>query len=41
MNGRRRLLPAASAVGALLALTACEKPTPLVTVVSGETSLYT
>ncbi len=41
MNSRRRLLSAASAAGALLALTACEKPTPLVTVVSGGHSVYT
>lgn len=39
MNARR-LLHSACAVGALLALTACEKPTPLVTVVSGGTSVY-
>ena len=41
MNSRRRLLSAASAVGALLALTACEKPMPLVTLVSGGQSVYT
>ena len=39
MNARR-LLHSAFAVGALLALSACEKPTPLVTVVSGGTSVY-
>ncbi len=36
----RRLLAAASAAGALLALSACEKPAPIVTVVSGGTSVY-
>ncbi len=41
MNSRRRLLSAASVVGALLALTACEKPTPIVTIVSGGSSVYT
>ena len=41
MNARRRLLTAVSAAGALLALTACEKPTPIVTVVSGGESVYT
>ncbi len=41
MNPRRRLLSAASAVGALLALTACEQPMPLVTIVSGGQSVYT
>lgn len=40
MNARRRLLAACSAAGALLALTACEKPAPIVTVVSGGTSVY-
>jgi hypothetical protein len=41
MDPRRRLRTTACAVGALLALTACEKPTPLVTVVSGGASVYT
>ena len=41
MNARRRLLTAASLAGALLALTACEKPAPIVTVVSGGQSEYT
>ncbi len=40
MNARRPLACAA-AVGAVLALSACEKPAPLVTVVSGGTSVYT
>ena len=40
MNARRRLLASASAAGALLALTACEKPAPIVTVVSGGESVY-
>ena len=40
MNARRRLLTATSLAGALLALTACEKPAPIVTVVSGDTSVY-
>lgn len=40
MNARR-LLASASAVGALLALTGCEKPVPIVTVVSGGDSVYT
>ena len=40
MNARR-LLACASAVGALLALSACEKPVPIVTVVSGGQSVYT
>ena len=40
MNARR-LLACASGVGALLALTACEKPAPIVTVVSGGESTYT
>ena len=40
MNARRRLLATASAAGALLALTACEKPAPIVTVVSGGESVY-
>ena len=41
MTARRRLLAAASATFALTALTACEKPAPLVTVVSGGESVYT
>ncbi len=41
MTARRRLLAAASATLALAALTACEKPAPLVTVVSGGESVYT
>ena len=44
MNARRRLLasvrPGLIAAGALLALTACEKPSPIVTVVSGGQSEY-
>lgn len=40
MNARRRLLATASVAGALLALTACEKPSPIVTVVSGGESVY-
>ncbi|MEX2289804.1 MAG: hypothetical protein WD794_05690 [Mycobacteriales bacterium] len=40
MTARRRLLAAASATFALAALTACEKPAPLVTVVSGGESVY-
>lgn len=40
MDPRRRLRTTACAVGALLALTACEKPAPLVTVVSGGTSVH-
>lgn len=40
MNSRRRLLASASVAGALLALTACEKPAPIVTVVSGGESVY-
>jgi hypothetical protein len=40
MNARRPLA-CASAVGALLALSACEKPAPIVTVVSGGESAYT
>ena len=40
MNARR-LLASAGAGGALLALTACEKPAPIVTVVSGGQSVYT
>jgi hypothetical protein len=41
MPARRRLLAAASATLALAALTGCEKPAPLVTLVSGGTSVYT
>jgi hypothetical protein len=41
MTARRRLLAAASATTALLALTGCEKPAPIVTVVSGGESAYT
>ena len=41
MTARRRLFATASAVGALLALTACEQPAPIVTVVSGGESVYT
>jgi hypothetical protein len=41
MTARRRLLAAASATTALLALTGCEKPAPIVTVVSGGESVYT
>lgn len=40
MTARRRLLAAASATFAVVALTACEKPAPLVTVVSGGSSVY-
>ena len=40
MNPRRRLLAAAPTVGVLLALSACEKPAPIVTVVSGGESVY-
>ena len=40
MNARRRLFATASAAGALLALTACEQPAPIVTVVSGGESVY-
>ena len=40
MNARRPLACVA-AVGALLALSACEKPAPIVTVVSGGQSVYT
>ena len=39
MNARRPLACVA-AVGALLALSACEKPAPIVTVVSGGESVY-
>lgn len=41
MTARRRLLAAASAGLALTALAACEKPAPLVTVVSGGSSVHT
>ena len=41
MTARRRLLAAASATFAVTALTGCEKPAPIVTVVSGGTSVYT
>lgn len=41
MTARRRLLAAASATFALAALTGCEKPAPLVTVVSSGASVYT
>lgn len=41
MTARRRLLAAASVTAALASLTACEKPAPLVTIVSGGTSVYT
>ena len=37
----RRPLACVAAVGALLALSACEKPAPIVTVVSGGKSVYT
>lgn len=40
MTARRRLLVAASTTFAVTALTACEKPAPLVTVVSGGSSIY-
>ena len=40
MNARRPLACVAG-VGALLALSACEKPAPIVTVVSGGSSVYT
>ncbi len=40
MTARRRLLAAASATFAVTALTACEKPAPLVTIVSGGSSVY-
>ena len=41
MTARRRLLAAASATFALAALTSCEKPAPIVTVVAGGESKYT
>ncbi len=37
----RRPLACVAAVGALLAVSACEKPAPIVTVVSGSKSVYT
>ncbi len=40
MNARR-LLACVSSLGALLVLSACEKPAPIVTVVSGGESVYT
>lgn len=40
MTARRRLLTAASAALALSALTACERHAPIVTLVSGGTSVY-
>ena len=40
MTARRRLLAAASATFALAGLTACEKPAPIVTLVSGGQSVY-
>ena len=40
MPARRRLLPAASALLCLAALTACEKPAPIVTVVNEGRSVY-
>ena len=40
MSARRLLLPAASAVLCLTALTACEKPAPIVTVVNEGRSVY-
>ena len=41
MPARRRLLAASSSMLALTALTGCEKPAPLVTLVSGGKSVYT
>ena len=41
MPARRRLLAASSSMLALAALTGCEKPAPLVTLVSGGQSVYT
>lgn len=41
MTARRRLLAATSAGFALVVLTACEKPAPLVTLVSGGSSVHT
>jgi len=40
MTARRRLLAAASATFALAALTGCEKPAPIVTLVSAGESVY-
>jgi hypothetical protein len=40
MPARRRLLAASSSIFALAALTGCEKPAPLVTLVSGGQSVY-
>lgn len=40
MTARRRLLAAASATFALAVLTACEKPAPIVTLVSAGESVY-
>jgi hypothetical protein len=40
MTARRRLLAAGSATFALAALTACEKPAPIVTLVSAGESVY-
>lgn len=40
MPARRRLLPAASALLCLAALTACERPAPIVTVVNEGRSVY-
>ncbi len=40
MPARRRLLAASSALLSAVALTACEKPTPLVTLVSGGEHTY-
>ena len=40
MTARRRLLAACSATLALGALSGCEKPAPLVTLVSGDQSVY-
>lgn len=41
MTARRRLLAASSATLALAALTGCERPAPIVTLVSGGESTYT
>ncbi|HEU0100920.1 MAG TPA: hypothetical protein VFR07_01205 [Mycobacteriales bacterium] len=40
MQARRRLAVALAASVALVGLTGCEKPTPIVTLYSGSTSLY-
>lgn len=40
MSARRRLLATASAGIALVGLTGCEKPAPIVTIVSGGTSVH-